>query len=120
MKNKNKIIDWDKVAKEEKTFLELAKELKVNEKTIRRNLKKRGLAKERTYSKGPKHYMWKIENVGYIPLHQWVRRNKSKPQFCEECGHNPPMDVANISGEYKRDIKDFRWLCRRCHMKGDG
>jgi hypothetical protein len=23
-------------------------------------------------------------------------------------------------GEYKREINDFKWLCRRCHMKDDG
>jgi len=34
---------------------------------------------------------------------------------------NPiPYDVANISGKYKRDIKDFEWLCRLCHMTKDG
>lgn len=53
-------------------------------------------------------------------LHEWVRRNKAKPKECEECKDSKPYDLANISGEYKRDINDFRWLCRRCHMNEDG
>jgi len=24
--------------------------------------------------------------------------------------------LANISGEYHRDINDFKWMCRSCHM----
>ena len=41
--------------------------------------------------------------------------------FCEKCGKiTAKLDLANISGCYKRDIGDFRWLCRRCHMTEDG
>lgn len=46
--------------------------------------------------------------------------DKPKPDLCEECKEIPPVDVANISGKYKRDINDFKWVCRRCHMKSDG
>ncbi len=67
-----------------------------------------------------KNPMWKGDNVGYIPLHNWVRRRKPKPKLCEECEKNKPYDLANISGEYKRDINDFEWICRSCHMKKDG
>lgn len=59
---------------------------------------------------------WKGDKVGYIALHNWVRRHKPKLQFCEECKLKPPYDLANVSGEYKRDINDYRWLCRKCHM----
>ena len=60
------------------------------------------------------------DKVSYSSLHRWIRKNKQKPTFCEKCLTNKPMDVANISQEYKRDINDFEWLCRRCHMKSDG
>ena len=55
-----------------------------------------------------------------INLHRWVERRKEKPEFCEECKKQKPYDLANVSGEYKRDINDFKWLCRSCHMKEDG
>jgi len=70
--------------------------------------------------KGENNGMWKGDKVKYEGLHSWVRNNKPKPEFCEECGIKKPYDLANISGEYKRDINDFEWLCRSCHMKKDG
>ena len=60
------------------------------------------------------------ENAGYFAIHDWVRRRKDKPELCERCGKEHPHDLANISQQYKRDVNDFEWLCRRCHMKSDG
>lgn len=71
-------------------------------------------------NKGKKNGMWKGEEVGYVSLHSWIKRNKPKPKLCEECNEKEPYDLANISGEYKRDVDDFEWLCRSCHMKKDG
>ncbi len=31
-----------------------------------------------------------------------------------------PLDLSNKSGKYKRDLIDWEWLCRRCHMIKDG
>ena len=67
-----------------------------------------------------KNGMWKGNNVGQGSLHEWIINRKPKPQFCESCKINPPYDLANISGEYKRNIDDFEWLCRSCHMEKDG
>jgi len=65
------------------------------------------------------HPRWKGDKVGYSALHDWIRRNKSKPTLCEDCNKVPPFDVANISGKYKRDITDYEWLCRKCHFNKD-
>lgn len=70
--------------------------------------------------KGNKNPMWKGNNVGYDSLHRWIERNKPKIELCENCNKEKSYDLANISGEYKRDIDDYKWLCRRCHMKEDG
>jgi hypothetical protein len=69
---------------------------------------------------GNKNGMWKGDIVSYTALHQWVKRNKPKPELCEECKEIEPYDLANISGEYKRDTDDYKWVCRRCHMEIDG
>jgi hypothetical protein len=69
---------------------------------------------------GNNNGMWKGDSVSYISLHQWVKYNKPKPELCECCGLKTPYDLANISQEYKRDIDDYEWLCRKCHMKKDG
>src|SRR3990167_3108655 len=71
-------------------------------------------------NKNEKNGVWKGDNVGYVALHKWVIRNKPKVKYCETCGLEKKLDVANISGKYKRDISDFEYLCRRCHMNKDG
>ena len=69
---------------------------------------------------GSKNSQWKGDKVSYSALHAWVRRNKHQIELCEDCNKNKSFDVANISGTYKRDINDYKWLCRKCHMKSDG
>ncbi len=63
---------------------------------------------------------WKGNKVGYNGVHTWVRKHKPKPKFCEICKLKPPVDLANISGKYKRDVNDFEWLCKKCHFIKDG
>ena len=67
-----------------------------------------------------KNQNWKGNFVTYNPLHAWIRVRKPKPDLCEECQVRPPRDLSNISRKYKRDISDYRWLCRSCHMIYDG
>jgi len=69
---------------------------------------------------GERSYLWKGDAVGTDALHAYMRKHISKPEFCEHCKEVPPKDLANKSGEYKRDVSDWEWLCRRCHMKSDG
>ena len=64
---------------------------------------------------------WKGTHVGYTCLHTWVRRRKPKPNRCQKCGKKQDyLELANISGEYKRDIDDYVYLCVRCHKEMDG
>jgi hypothetical protein len=70
--------------------------------------------------KGTLNPIWKGDKVGYGALHSWIKRNKHKSKLCENCRINKSFDLANISGEYKRDINDYKWICRSCHMKEDG
>jgi len=63
---------------------------------------------------------WKGNKVGRNSLHRWIETRKPKPDFCEKCKEKEPYDLANISQQYKRDINDFQWLCRSCHMFSDG
>lgn len=68
---------------------------------------------------GVNNSQWRGDDVKYNPLHQWIKNHKPKPDVCDECKIKTPYDLANISGKYKRDINDFEWLCRSCHMKKD-
>lgn len=78
------------------------------------------LKKERARSRmlSEKNPTWKaIPSLG--ALHAWIRRRKPKPKKCERCKKSIPQDLANISGKYLRDVNDFEWLCRKCHMTDD-
>lgn len=63
---------------------------------------------------------WKGDKVGYKSLHEWVRRYLPKPKLCKDCKLVKPFEVANISQKYKRDLVDWEWLCRKCHINKDG
>ena len=67
-----------------------------------------------------KNPMWKGDNVGMRALHNWVKRHKPKPDLCVDCKKAPIKELANISQQYKRDVNDYEWLCRKCHMEKDG
>ena len=65
-----------------------------------------------------KNPMWKGDEVGYSALHIWIEHRLGKPKVCNKCGENNPdkrYEWSNISGEYKRDIKDWERLCAKCH-----
>jgi len=63
--------------------------------------------------------MWSGNDVGYSSLHQWVHRHLPKPSLCQSCGIVPPLDLSN-KGTYDRNLDNWEWLCRRCHMTKDG
>lgn len=74
-----------------------------------------------------KNGQWKGDSVSYGAIHDYIKWHKPYIEQCERCG-NPPaktgrlkkLDLANISGEYRRDLDDWEWLCRKCHMISDG
>lgn len=68
---------------------------------------------------GPEAPGWRGEEIGYQQLHRWVRKNKIKPSSCEHCGSDGPLEWANKSREYRRDLKDWLALCRLCHRRYD-
>lgn len=113
-----------------KKVIDIAKECKCVPKTIHYWLRKFNFPKRKENSGNPgkkrpqvtgnDNPNWKGDNVGYYCLHNWVRRRKPKPEKCEDCGKRREyLELANISGEYKRDINDYKYLCFMCHMKFD-
>jgi hypothetical protein len=63
---------------------------------------------------------WKGDDVCINALHIWVKRHFWKPRLCQKCLLVPPYDLANITNIYKRDFKNWRYYCRRCHLLSDG
>jgi hypothetical protein len=69
--------------------------------------------------KGQYNSNWKGNNVGYNALHKWVKQNLIKPKVCQSCFLSKPFDLAN-KGIYDRNLNNWWWLCRKCHMIIDG
>lgn len=92
-------------------------------KEIKRNSKGQFLKGiERLDMANEKNPNWKGDDVGYTALHDWLYIKLGKPNLCEECGTTKAKkyEWANISGEYKRDISDYKRLCTSCHRLLDG
>lgn len=53
-------------------------------------------------------------------LHVWVRNRMPQPPKCSTCGCHKNIDLANITNIYNRELVNWKWLCRRCHMDEDG
>ena len=68
---------------------------------------------------GKDNVNWKGDLVSYRSLHEWVNNHLPKPKICK-CGSIKNIDASNKSGKYKRDISDWEWKCRKCHMEEDG
>lgn len=66
-----------------------------------------------------RHPRWKGNDVGYQALHRYVEKRLPKPEKCPICKKKPVCDLTN-RGIYNRELKNWRWLCRRCHLISDG
>ena len=69
---------------------------------------------------GIKNGMWKADKVKYGSLHDYIKYHLKPPTHCNNCKEIKKLEIANISGGYKRDFEDWKWLCRSCHMRSDG
>jgi hypothetical protein len=68
---------------------------------------------------GDKNPMWAGDRVGIDALHDYVRRRIPKPNLCTRCRHRPAHDLSN-KGIYDRNLDNWEWICRKCHMTIDG
>ncbi len=71
--------------------------------------------------RGAKSYKWQGDSVGYDGVHAWLRREVGPATYCanDETHKSKRYELANISGEYRRDINDYKPLCPSCHRKYD-
>lgn len=70
------------------------------------------------FKTGVNHPNWKGDDVGNLALHEWVRRYLPRPKQCK-CKIRPTREVS-CNGKYNRDLENWEWLCRSCHLKKDG
>ena len=88
------------------------KNLKLSEK--RKKMFKEGKLNHRN----EKNPGWK-EDAGRVALHEWIAKNKSKPELCERCNKKRKLELSSTNHTYTKNIKDWEWLCRSCHRRKD-
>ena len=70
-------------------------------------------------NKGEKCYNWKGNEADYGTLHAYIRKYKPKPKTCEICGKSNKLELSCKDHIYTRNIKDYQYICRNCHVKYD-
>lgn len=95
------------------------------------NVIKATTGKPHTTIRGKNHFAWKENTYGYCTVHDYIRLRIGKPNTCKACGvknHTITqsngkkiayLHLSNISGTYSRDIKDWQYVCPKCHSKHD-
>lgn len=72
---------------------------------------------------GKNNYAWKGTQATYRSIHGWIQYHLGTPTTCTNCKKTnlkaQQIQWANISGTYKRDLKDWKRLCVKCHRKLD-
>lgn len=63
---------------------------------------------------------YKGEKISYSGIHKWIAKRLYKPDKCYRCNLDKKLELSNNSGEYKRDLSDWEWICHRCHGFKDG
>ena len=95
----------------------------VRTQIAKQNLSKALKGNTNGFQKGSIPTNYKGDTARYETKHQWVYHHYGKATKCEnkECEYKNPKIYhwANLSGEYKRDIKDWIQLCPSCHKKMD-
>jgi hypothetical protein len=56
------------------------------------------------------------KKAGYAAIHYYVSKKKQGKGTCERCKLKTKTELANITGIYTREVDDYMWLCRRCHI----
>lgn len=104
----------------------IARDYGVHPATVYRRLKEHGvkIRSKSEVKKGPLNPQWSFENPSNSAVHQWIKSRLDKPDSCPSCMRTVKLDLANISPSYNpdtytRDLGNWRWLCRRCHMRSD-
>lgn len=69
------------------------------------------------WPKGENNPIYKGNKASVASIHVWLNRNYGKAYYCSNgCLYQKLYEWANVSGVYTRNIKDYKQLCRSCHL----
>jgi hypothetical protein len=82
--------------------------------------KGQNLSPKTNFKKGHVPHNFMESGYGYSTIHDWVVLRLGKALKCDQCGKTEgAIEWSNISHEYKRDLSDWRSLCKKCHVAYD-
>ena len=55
--------------------------------------------------------------ISYRGLHNYIERNKIKPEFCQVCREWAKLELHSRDHKYTKDINDWLYVCKKCHLK---
>lgn len=84
------------------------------------NISRARIGKSRPDLMGENNPNWKADNIGITQLHNRIKKLLSKTEFCQICKLVPPQELSNKTGLYNMDLRNWWWLCCRCHVYYDG
>lgn len=71
---------------------------------------------------GKNSHNWVGDKIQYSGIHAWVAKLKGNAKKCNGCGKlgrrvkgRWNLDWANVDHKYRRVLKDFIGLCKKCH-----
>lgn len=119
--------DWKKLYEKGYSTITIAKKYNLGTNVVYSHLKLLGIVRNSKEAAkfSEDHSQWKGNDVSYNSLHRWVKVRIPKPKLCPMCEVRKAMDLANVSHvynpeTYNRDLSNWKWLCRKCHMTTDG
>jgi len=70
---------------------------------------------------GENNKCWKGDFATSHALHAFLRKNKEKQKYCENCGKEKFLELSfnHKLERYTRNPDDYLWLCVKCHKKRD-
>ena len=87
-------------------------------------IEKMSIHKKNLYKNKENHPNWNhIENNPTVgSFHRFIKKRKIKPKQCEICNKEKSLELSfnHKLGNYTRNIGDYKWICRKCHMHNDG
>lgn len=84
---------------------------------IRKAINNRKTGFGENHKRGKEHHAWKETGLGYTNTHKWVNKVKPRTGICELCGLKRKTEYSNVDHKYRRVIKDYMELCKKCHKK---